>query len=297
MNQFIMITGLPGSGKSTIAKELAKARNAVLHSSDDVRQELFGDANNQEMNDLVFRELNTRILSDLKDGKSVVYDATNLNYKKRKAFLDRMKIECRKECVLVATPYEICLERNNGRERKVPDDVIEKMYRSIFIPQYYEGWDHIDIVFNDTGVYNLDEFIKELISIEQHNQHHTLTIGKHCEKCMENIKEQSTEESLVTAALLHDIGKKFTKAFSDLKGNPTSEAHYYGHQHVSAYLSLFYLRHLPIEKVLEITNYIQWHMRPFDLHSGKSKLKATRLLGKDFYDNLLLLHEADTKAK
>jgi len=114
---------------------------------------------------------------------------------------------------------------------------------------------------------------------------------------MENMKMKSSDESLVTAALLHDIGKKFTKAYKDLKGIPTVEAHYYGHQNVSAYLSLFYLKHLPIEKLLEKTNYIQWHIRPFDLHSAKSKLKAVKLFGQKFYDNLLLLHEADTMAK
>lgn len=297
MNRFIMIAGLPGSGKSTVARELAEVNNAALHSSDDLREELFRDANNQDMNDVVFKELTNRVLRDLKNGRNVVYDATNISFKKRKAFLERLDVDCFKECVLVATPYETCLIRNSSRLRKVPEDVIEKMYRGIFIPQYYEGWDHIDIIFNSEGTYEIDEFMKDLDTIDQENSYHTLTIGEHCKRCMENMKMKSSDESLVTAALLHDIGKKFTKAYKDLKGIPTVEAHYYGHQNVSAYLSLFYLKHLPIEKLLEITNYIQWHMRPFDLHSAKSKLKAVKLFGQKFYDNLLLLHEADTMAK
>lgn len=99
------------------------------------------------------------------------------------------------------------------------------------------------------------------------------------------------------AALLHDIGKKYTKRFADSKGNATEEAHYNSHQNVSVYLSLFYLMHLPLEKVLEITNYIQWHMQPFNLHSGRAKSKSINLFDKEFYVNLLKLHEADIKAK
>ena len=86
MNKFIMMVGLPGSGKSTAARELSIRENAVLHSSDDLREELFGNADSQYRNDLLFQELHKRINRDLTDGKSIVYDATNLSYKKRKTF-------------------------------------------------------------------------------------------------------------------------------------------------------------------------------------------------------------------
>ncbi|WP_010245608.1 AAA family ATPase [Acetivibrio cellulolyticus] len=297
MNKFIMMVGLPGSGKSTLAKELALKENAALHSSDDLREELFGDANNQDNNELVFQELNRRINQDLSEGKSVVYDATNLSYKKRKLTLDRIKQECYKECILVATPYEKCLHQNNLRSRKVPETVIEKMYKSFLVPQYYEGWDNIKVEFNTDEDYDLAELFKELDVISQDNSHHTLTIGEHCKKCAEYIEEQHNDEILLMAALLHDIGKKFTKRFEDRTGNPTEEAHFYNHQNVSAYLSLFYLKHMPVEKILEITNLIQWHMQPFNIKTGKAKTKSTNLLGREAYDNLLRLHEADVRAK
>jgi putative nucleotidyltransferase with HDIG domain len=289
--------GLPGSGKSTLAKKVALKEMAVLHSSDDLREELFGDANNQDNNELVFQELNRRINQDLSDGKSVVYDATNLSYKKRKLYLDRIKTECYKECILVATPYEKCLYQNNLRSRKVPDNVIEKMYKSFMVPQYYEGWDNIKVEFNTDQDFDLAQLFKELDIISQDNSHHTLTIGEHCKKCKEYMEEQCKDENLIMAALLHDIGKKFTKRFEDRKGNPTEEAHFYNHQNVSAYLSLFYLKHMSVEKILKITNLIQWHMQPINLKTGKSKTKAINLLGREAYDNLLRLHEADVRAK
>ncbi|MCX7746917.1 MAG: AAA family ATPase [Clostridia bacterium] len=297
MNKLVMMVGLPGSGKSTIAKEIAKKFDAVLHASDDLRTELFGNPHDQVNNEILFQEMNNRINRDLSDGKSVVYDATNLSYKKRKACLQSLKTKCYKECFLVATPYEKCLSRNKLRKRVVPEPVIEKMYKYFFVPQYYEGWDHIEIIYTGDDRYDLDELFNDLDTISQDNPHHTLTIGRHCKKCLEYIREIQDDDTLMMAALLHDIGKKFTKGFSDLKGNPTKEAHYYSHQNVSAYLSLFYLKHLNIENILEITNYIQWHMQPFNLHSGKSKKKFLNLMGQEFYDNLLKLHEADTKAK
>ena len=63
----------------------------------------------QDNNELLFQELNKKINQDLSNGKSVVYDATNLSYKKRKSYLEKLKSECYKECILVATPYEKCL--------------------------------------------------------------------------------------------------------------------------------------------------------------------------------------------
>ncbi|HHV30306.1 MAG TPA: AAA family ATPase [Clostridium sp.] len=297
MNKLIMMVGLPGSGKSTLAKELSLRENAVLHSSDDLREELFGDAGNQDSNELIFQELHRRIYRDLSDGKSVVYDATNSSYKKRKVFLEALRIECYKECYMVVTPYEKCLRQNSTRSRRVPDTVIENIYKGIFIPQYFEGWDNIEVARNYDDTFDIAELFDDLDAISQDNPYHTLTIGEHCKKCMEYIKEYCDNDVLEIAALMHDVGKKFTKKFEDSKGNPTEVAHFYGHQNVSAYMSLFYLKQLPKGKMLEIAKYIQWHMHPMNISTSKARRRTINLLGEEFYNNLLMLHEADIYAK
>ena len=47
---FLMLVGLPCSGKSTISKKLAEKYNATIFSSDALREEMFGDVNDQTHN-------------------------------------------------------------------------------------------------------------------------------------------------------------------------------------------------------------------------------------------------------
>lgn len=301
MNKFIMLVGLVASGKSTVGEKLSQEFNTIIHSSDNLRQELFGNINEVTKNNELFTELHRRVKEDLLNNRNVIYDATNISHKKRKSFIENLnKTPCQKVCYLIATPYEKCLKQNQLRERKVPEYVIEKMYKSFYIPQYYEGWDEINIIWNvdykfDTHVLFNGE--NGLNKINQDNPNHTLTIGNHCLKCIGLCEEMLDDFELNMAALYHDIGKRFTKQFKNSKGEDTDIAHYYQHHLVSAYDSLFYLKGLETELILNITNYIQWHMQPFFIKSDKTKNKFIRLVGQEFYDKLLILHEADKKSK
>ena len=110
MPMFYIMVGLPGSGKSFTAESIP---NAVVHSSDAIRAEVLGDENDQTQQDLVFQTLHKRVLQDLVDGKDVVYDATNINYKRRIGFLNRVralhKHDLRTVCLFMATPYDCLL--------------------------------------------------------------------------------------------------------------------------------------------------------------------------------------------
>lgn len=295
---FIMMVGLPASGKSTKAIELALTYNAKVHSSDAIREELSGDVNNQDLNDVVFSTLHARVKAELLIGRNVIYDATNLNYKRRMSFLQQLnKIPCRKECHVMAVPFEICTERNELRNRVVPAHAMEKMYRSFNIPYWYEGWD--DIVICDEsycGLYGSPyDWAYGMRRFDQKNPHHALTLGEHCAKTFKNALAISEDACIAIAALIHDCGKPFAKSFTNRDGEKTPTAHYYDHQNVGAYDNLFF--DYPANK-LDISVLIQWHMRPYlawDV-SEKSKEKDRKLLGDELFDRIMLLHECDVAA-
>ena len=291
MNKLFVMIGLPGSGKTTCAKILSKSEEAIIVSSDEIRKELFGDINDQTQNEKVFEEVEKRIINGLKE-KNVIYDATNINYKRRMVFLQKIK-DAQKIAILIAVPYEECIERNNQRERKIPEEVITRMYYNFYIPQYYEGFDDIRIHFNTERNYWTYDLLKELDKIQQDNPYHTLTIGKHCKKTALLLKKYP----LFRVGLLHDIGKAETKTFINTKGERTEIAHYYNHEKVSAYMSLFYTRGMDESRQLEIANLIQWHMLLHKELSEKTVNKYKKMLGEETWENLKLLYEADLKAK
>lgn len=296
-----MMIGIPGSGKSQEAEIIAKEHNAVIHASDRLREELFRDVNHMGDNGFLFNELHKRIQRDLKAGKNVIYDATNINSKKRISFLKSLKdIPCEKIAILIVTPYEQCLKNNAERERSIPESVIEKMYTNFQVPYYYEGFDIVQIVlWQEANVYAPYIVAERYKNYNQDNEHHQLTLGQHLitafnymlskSLCGEN---EDIPDELTLATLLHDIGKPFCKEFKEGDKN----AHYYNHMNVGAYDSFFYTSSIECNTLL-IAWLINWHMEPF-FWKKDEKLKENRLKlwGKDLFEMIEKLHEADLYA-
>jgi hypothetical protein len=230
---------------------------------------------------------------------NVIYDACNLSSRRRRAFLQELRnIPCEKNCFVVATPFEECCKRNEGRDRKVPYDVIESMYKGWMTPNLYEGWDNIGIIHEkDFEFLNPDEWISDHMDYSQNNHHHTMALGEHCIATAYDLKENPL---LYYAGLLHDCGKPFTKSFINSKGEVTEESHYYQHDHVGAYDSLFFKYPDGIH-ILDVSILINLHMMPYfwekdEEHGEKTREKYRKLWGEELYQNVMKLHEADKKA-
>lgn len=142
MPDLIMLVGIPASGKSSYARQNYK--DYKIYSSDELREKLFNDVNDQVHNNELFRYIHKNIIKDLKNGNNVVYDATNIYSRNRRKFLNKLSdIDCNKICVVFNVDVGKCKLRNSTRERKVPEEVIDKMYNKIETPSINEGFDKI----------------------------------------------------------------------------------------------------------------------------------------------------------
>ena len=137
-NRLIVLSGVPGSGKSTYCqayKELYEANNIKVNivSSDEIRMELFGRYNNFENEKLVWEIFRAKAYEYSKQDHSVtILDATTLTNKHRYNYALKYKgLYKQIYLVVMATPFEKCLEQNKMRpENKwVPEDVMYSMYK------------------------------------------------------------------------------------------------------------------------------------------------------------------------
>ena len=142
-NLYVMC-GIPGSGKTTIAHNFSD----IVISSDEVRKSLYGDASIQCNAKLVFQIVDELVLKSLQN-KNVVYDATSISPKVRKRIIDKFKDKANIIGVYVNTSLDICISRNNNRERVVPESVIRKMYSNFTIPTLEEGFSKIIEIKNN----------------------------------------------------------------------------------------------------------------------------------------------------
>lgn len=305
-----MLVGIPGSGKSTYAAKLKKSGYLVF-SSDKTREQT-GETDNA----VLFGVIQKRIIRALKDGKNCVLDATNMNRKKRTAFLEKLSgrgVKC--VCDLFVVPADVCKERNRMREddHGVTDAVIDRMVASFQCPWYADGFDEIE-VHSYAGEFDIGYTREDLMHFQQDNPHHTMTVGEHEELVYRNILESQayTEHFpfLLVAARYHDDGKFFTKTFIDSLGNPSTEAHFYGHENVGSYLFLlrgFCLRQFDSAEEYELTDWgvlyistlISLHMRPHTSwkQSERAERRDREKLGEELYRDLCILAEADANGK
>jgi predicted kinase len=295
-----MMVGLPGSGKSTYAEKLSKEHKAIICSSDKIREELYSDENTQTNNDEVFKLLHRRIKALLQNGTSVIYDATNINSKRRRAFLAELRnIPCNKICVIMATPFDKCCEWNDSRNRVVPYEVIKRMYKNWNTPYWFEGWNEIVIKTknDDYKLKDISVWLYRYIEYDQENPHHLLSLGKHCELVG---KQLMNDALLECAGYLHDCGKPFTKSFTNSKGEIKDIAHYYQHHCIGAYDSLFFDYSEGVNK-LDVSILVNLHMQPYfwekdKEHGQKIRQNYEKLWGEELYNNVMRLHEADVRA-
>lgn len=146
---YVMV-GLPGSGKSHIAEELSKEKNAVVYSMDEIRGELCGDVGDQSRNDEVFGIWVNKIRRALKHGQNVIADAANVTKHGRRSFLAMFdRIPHQTIAHVAYKEVEDCIIDNLDRPHPVPPEVIKETKEKFTFPTKTEGFDNIVTHFYD----------------------------------------------------------------------------------------------------------------------------------------------------
>lgn len=244
MAHIVMLVGVAGCGKDTwINERLAElsTQEYVVHSSDDIREELFGGLV-QDQNGVVFDTMKKRTLDSLNSGMNVVYNATNINRRKRANLYKDFKAKGHNVGIVFFTrPLDWLLRVNKERpvEKQVPEDVIKRMYINLQIPRktvdcdaillegsqyfsdkifenYYESFDDIIADTKDADI------IEELmLNYQPHDTpYHLEDINKHITMTIEAAKSPNMK----VLALFHDLGKGITK----------DGGRYIGHENIGA---------------------------------------------------------------
>ena len=316
MREFYLMVGLAGSGKSTIAKEIeyaihmsspkydeyGRADKVVLISSDDIRAEILGDVNDQTQNDKVFSHIHKLIKQAVRDYNHIIVDATNLTIKNRRALLNCLddKKDYHKIAYIVNTPIEKCKENNSKRDRKVPEYVIDNQAKKFEIPFANEGFN--SIFLHHFPAYNCGALKEEVLlnnitslmdGFNQKNHHHIYDLGTHCRKLHEELSKRTDDKILLCSALVHDIGKLYTGA---PKEDCSGEYSYKQHNNFGAYYLITNLEKIEsnrLDEILELLFYVNYHMHPFFVQSGKSEKKWKDIFGEEKYNKLFLFNECD----
>lgn len=144
MKKVIILRGLPGSGKSTYAKQLVSENPNTYKriNRDDLRMMFDNGCVSKGNENFVKKVRDMLIVKALEEGKHVIVDDTNLSDKNEKrirqlvdefnaAHGDQVQVEVKE----METPLEECIARDAQRPVPVGASVIRQMHRQFYMPE------------------------------------------------------------------------------------------------------------------------------------------------------------------
>ena len=159
MNYLIMFCGIPGSGKSTEARRMARsltARNLMVEyiSRDELRFSMISNESEYFSKEKeVFSKFVEKMNNSLNKNDCTIIDATHISKASRAKILRRIEnpANVRLLVLYLTTPIDVCMRQNDlrtGRER-VPHEVIERMAEQFEEPTEKEfmgfGFDTVEV--------------------------------------------------------------------------------------------------------------------------------------------------------
>lgn len=154
----VLICGLPGSGKSHFATTYFTPDNWKRISRKEIRRLLyemttFGNKWKGEYNvedEFLVKHVERKIFEHfLQNRNKVLIDNPSITKSSRKNYLSIAEQRSNTiGVILLNTPLMKCLERNKGREDKIPDTVISDLYAKLELPEKDEGFEEILVINN-----------------------------------------------------------------------------------------------------------------------------------------------------
>ena len=142
--KIVITVGLAGAGKSTYLAKLGV--NAI--SSDEMRRLLADDPSDQSIHRRVFAAVRYLVRERLALGRPETYvDATNLTRWERRQYIQLGQLyDAEVEAIFFDVPVEICIQRNAGRPRTVPEQVVREMAERLQPPHVGEGLARLAVI-------------------------------------------------------------------------------------------------------------------------------------------------------
>lgn len=143
MSKLFLMCGIPGSGKSTWLQKNC-GENDIIVSRDAIRFSMLKDDEEYfAKENEVFVEFCKQISENLAAGHNVFADATHLNANSRKKVLDNVTGYDFIGAIVMNTPLNECIRRNDNRTGRafVPHSVIRRMSCQFDYPDITENFD------------------------------------------------------------------------------------------------------------------------------------------------------------
>ncbi|XRO76224.1 L-seryl-tRNA(Sec) kinase [Methanocaldococcus sp. 10A] len=162
----IILTGLPGAGKSTFSKNLAKilSKNnidVIILGSDLIRESF--PIWKKKYEEFIRKETYRLINSALKHYWVIVDDTNYYNSMRRDLINIAKKYNKNYAIIYLKAPLDVLIKRNIERGEKIPNEVIKKMYEKYDEPGKKYRWDEPFLIIDTTKDINFDEISKKLI--------------------------------------------------------------------------------------------------------------------------------------